>query len=386
MNYPALKDYFLISLLLLSACHFPGDQPGSSHFENRQHPNEISSNTAHTLKGRTDGKGFDLVFVADGFTEDEMPQFFQAVQNYRSFSEQYEPVFNLQKNAWNIHLIQIPSAESGVDEPKSGIFKDTAFNSSFECEWVDRIICVNQEKVLDVVSEHFPQYDAILVLANSSRSGGASLGNNIITSAMSKNLNQTIIHELGHALANLGDEYTYGGADLPTREPSNPNLTLNEFAYNVKWQHWLDLKLGQASIGVYEGGHYQAYGVWRPSQNSVMRTLGQPFHAVNLEAWSLALYRHTGTYLNSLPDAGALQQNEEGQSFEIELTLGEEAQTIEWRVDDELVTPLAKNRLFVPAQNQNYVVQASIMDSSQVIRKDNNKFSQDTLTWWVSVD
>ena len=385
MNYPALKDYFLISLILLSACHFPGLDEHDSNVENRQHSHELTSNTAHTLKGRTDGKGFDLVFVADGFTEEEMPQFFQAVQNYRSFSEQYEPVFNLQKNAWNIHLIQIPSQDSGVDEPKSGIFKDTVFDSSFECEWVDRIICVDQEKVLDVVSDHFPQYDAILVLANSSRSGGASLGNNIITSAMSKNLNQTIIHELGHALANLGDEYTYGGVDLPTREPSNPNLTLNEFAYNVKWGHWLDLNLGQASIGVFEGGHYLEYGVWRPTNNSVMRTLGQPFHAVNLEAWSLALYRHTGTYLNSLPDSGALQQNEDGQTFEIELTLGKEVQSIEWRIDDELVTPQAMNRLFVPAQTQDYIVQASISDSSQVIRKDNNKFSQDTLTWWVSV-
>ena len=385
MKYPALKDYFLISLLLLSACHFPGLDEHDSNVENRQHSHELTSNTAHTLKGRTDGKGFDLVFVADGFTQDEMPQFFQAVQNYRSFSEQYEPVFNLQKNAWNIHLIQIPSQDSGVDEPKSGTFKDTVFDSSFECEWVDRIICVNQEKVLDVVSDHFPQYDAILVLANSSRSGGASLGNNIITSAMSKNLNQTIIHELGHALANLGDEYTYGGGDLPTREPSNPNLTLNEFAYNVKWGHWLDLNLGQASIGVFEGGKYLEYGVWRPTNNSVMRTLGQPFHAVNLEAWSLALYRHTGTYLNSVPDTGALQQNENGQTFEIELTLGEEVQSIEWRIDDELVTPQATNRLFVPAQNQDYIVQASISDSSQVIRKDNNKFSQDTLTWWVSV-
>jgi len=385
MNYPALKDYFLISLILLPACHFPGLDEHDSNVESRQHSHELTSNTAHTLKGRTDGKGFDLVFVADGFTEEEMPQFFQAVQNYRSFSEQYEPVFSLQKNAWNIHLIQIPSQESGVDEPKSGIFKDTVFDSSFECEWVDRIICVDQEKVLDVVSDHFPQYDAILVLANSSRSGGASLGNNIITSAMSKNLNQTIIHELGHALANLGDEYTYGGVDLPTREPSNPNLTLNEFAYNVKWGHWLDLNLGQASIGVFEGGHYLEYGVWRPTNNSVMRTLGQPFHAVNLEAWSLALYRHTGTYLNSLPDSGALQQNEAGQTFEIELTLGEEVQSIEWRIDDELVTPQAMHRLFVPAQTQDYIVQASISDSSQVIRKDNNKFSQDTLTWWVSV-
>jgi len=93
MNYPALKDYFLISLILLSACHFPGLDEHDSNFENRQQPHANSKNTAHTLKGRTDGKGFDLVFVADGFTEEEMPQFFQAVQNYRSFSEQYDPAF-----------------------------------------------------------------------------------------------------------------------------------------------------------------------------------------------------------------------------------------------------------------------------------------------------
>ncbi len=386
MNYPLIAGCFLISAtVLLSACQVTNSTEKSSNTVSEQKNVNNSLKFAHTLKGRSDGKGYDLVFVADGFTQDEMVYFHEAVNNYRTFSEQYENVFAGQQNAWNIHLIQIPSNESGVDEPKSGILKDTTFDSSFECEWVDRIICVNQEKVLDVVSEHFPQYDTILVLANSTRNGGASLGNNIITSSMNRNLNNTIIHELGHGLANLGDEYTYGGVNLPATEPSQPNLTLNNDADSVKWRHWLEDENAWA-INIFEGGNYLPSGVWRPTENSVMRTLGQPFEAVNLEAWSLALYEHSGTYYQALPATGSVKQAGDEQQFEIELALGTDLQNIEWRVNDVVVQASLPNLLTVNDQKQSYVVQASIVDSSQVIRKDSRHVSQDTLTWWVSLD
>ncbi len=385
MNYPLLAGCFLISMnILLSACQVTDSTDEPSKQISEQKNIDESLNIAHTLKGRSDGKGYDLVFVADGFTQDEMVYFREAVNNYRTFSEQYERVFAGQQNAWNIHLVQIPSNESGVDEPKSGILKDTAFDSSFECEWVDRIICVNQEKVLDTVSEYFPQYDTILVLANSTRNGGASLGNNIITSSMNPNLNNTIIHELGHGLANLGDEYTYGGVNLPAIEPSQPNLTLNNDSDSVKWRHWFEDE-DASVINIFEGGNYLPSGVWRPSENSVMRTLGQPFEAVNLEAWSLALYKHSGTYYQALPDTGSVNQTGPTQQFEIELALGCELQNIEWRINDVVVQANPPNLLTVSDQQKSYVVQASIVDNSQVIRKDSRHVSQDTLTWWVSL-
>ncbi len=379
---------FLISLIMLSACHFPDINPlTSSKTQTRQSNPDYQFKTAHTLSGRSDGQGFDLVFVADGFTQNEMHLFYNAVQDYQSFSRDYESVFSLQTNAWNMHVIQIPSNESGVDEPKTGTLKDTAFNSSFECEWVDRIICVDQEKVLDVVSEHFPQYDAILVLANSTRSGGASLGNNIITSSMSSSLNNTIIHELGHVMANLGDEYTYGGSSLPSREPRAANLTLNNDKQSVKWKHWLNSGYGFGNIQLFEGGSYLDYGVWRPSRDSVMRNLGQPFHAVNLEAWTLALYDHSGTYYNASPTKVVFEQTESEQTFEIELALGSKIQNIEWRVNDQLVQPnFNQHQLTLHNQTQDYIVQANIYDNSGVIRKDYKKLSQDTLTWWVMVN
>ncbi len=389
---------FLLSQLLLSACHFPDLDPlTSSKTQVRQSDSNYQFKTARTLSGRSDGQGFDLVFVADGFTKNEMHLFYSAVQDYQAFSRDYESIFSLQTNAWNMHIIQIPSNESGVDEPKTGTLKDTVFNSSFECEWVDRIICVDQEKVLDVVSEHFPQYDAVLVLANSTRSGGASLGNNIITSAMGSSLNNTIIHELGHVMAKLGDEYTYGGSKLPNSEPRAANLTLNNDKQSVKWKHWLNAGHGFGNIQLFEGGSYLDYGVWRPSQDSVMRRLGQPFHAVNLEAWTLALYEHSGTYFNTSPATGIFEitkaeitgvdQTSIEQTFEIELSLGGAMQNIEWRVNGQPVQPsLNQHQLTLREQTQDYIVQAKIYDTSGVIRKDDKKYSQDTLTWWVMVN
>ncbi len=394
-----LSLFTCLVVSLLSACQIPDVEELIAN----QHQADAKTATApiefeeidkpsvtQTVSGRKDGKGFDLVFVADGFTQNEMANFHQAVENYVNFNASYESVFQFQQNAWNIHLISMPSNESGVDEPKSSRFKDTQFDASFECSWVDRVICVNQEKVLDTVMEYFPQYDAILVLANSTRNGGASFGNGIITSSMGTNLNNTIIHELGHLLANLGDEYSYGGSDVPSREPSHANLTLNSQSDSVKWKHWLPEDTSDrnlSDIGVYEGGNYIGYGVWRPSFNSVMRTLGYPFHEVNLEAWTLALYEHSGTYFSSSPEQGAIEQSTSTQSFEIELAFSEQLQNIEWRVNDQVVTnngPI--NKLTLDDQYEDYIVQAKIYDRSGVVIKDDQKLSQDTLTWWVSIN
>jgi len=345
------------------------------------------SDFAKTLAGRTDGQGFDLVFVGDGFTADEMPNFRAAVESYIGYNREYDPVFKHHQNAWNIHSIEMPSNESGVDEPKTGTLKDTVFGSSFECSWVDRVICVDQSKVLDTVSEYFPQYDAIMVIANSRRSGGASLGNRIVTSSMSSSVNATIIHELGHVFASLADEYTYGGSNPPQSEPSSVNITINSNVDTVKWKRWVDFGDGESKVNFFEGGQYVSAGVWRPSNNSVMRNLGRPFHAVNLEAWTLALYQHSGTYFSTSPSLGQVSQAGASQVFEIELSLGEGAQQVQWFVNNQRVDAGAnESSLLVDGMQSDYEVQARISDKSLVIRQDTKALSSSTLNWQISVN
>ncbi|MFI6454055.1 M64 family metallopeptidase [Streptosporangium amethystogenes] len=62
-----------------------------------------------------------------------------------------------------------------------------------------------------------------------------------------------------------------------------------------KWYQYL----GQATpdggvIGAYQGGYDYAYGIYRPSENSIMRTLGKKFNLIGLDAMTKAILAKTG--------------------------------------------------------------------------------------------
>ena len=56
-----------------------------------------------TLSGRTDGKGVDLVIVADGFQQQELAALNTAALEFANHFVQ-EPTIAVHKDAWNIHL------------------------------------------------------------------------------------------------------------------------------------------------------------------------------------------------------------------------------------------------------------------------------------------
>ena len=86
---------------------------------------------------------------------------------------------------------------------------------------------------------------------------------------------EAFVHELGHALFGLGDEYgEYDGAipdDVRWEIALTPNLTTD--ASGARW--------AAVTSKVYEGGGYYAEGVYRPAKNCRMRaSRSRPFCAV----------------------------------------------------------------------------------------------------------
>jgi hypothetical protein len=97
------------------------------------------------------------------------------------------------------------------------------------------------------------------------------------------------VHEVGHSFAGLADEY---GGD-PTRytgpEPFQANITTDPTG--AKWAAWLGYdQPGIGVIGAYEGGYYHDLGIYRPSLDSKMRALDQPFDAISREQFILRIY------------------------------------------------------------------------------------------------
>ena len=341
------------------------------------------------LRGRSDGKGLDYVILADGFQEHEMSVFRSKAQEYADYILDYDDNLSLERKAWNIFTIETVSKESGADnvDGKDGTKVDTALDSYFWCGGTSRLLCINRSKASFVTAKYVPQFDKVLIITNSSKYGGA--GGEYATTSLGGGAN-VVVHELGHSLAGLADEYTYGRINPPNDEPSQVNVTINNDIATVKWLHWLGMDAKtEGSIGLYEGGLYISEGVWRPTINSVMRSLGRPFYSVNAEAWALSVYRTAGvTYSHTPVSINISQVSGSNSNFTIEPSMGPNAQKIMWQVDDVNQTVADDKFTFIFGVNKNidYNVKAIISDRTGVIRKDTSNYSTETIEWNVKVN
>lgn len=261
--------------------------------------------TAIVENGTTADK-VDVVFIGDGYTLGQLDDFradvrtkwseIAAVQPYAS----YQDLFNV----WSVDAVSNQSGVSG--DPTKDVVKDTALKSYFWCDGLERLLCVNTAKV-ESYAVKAPAADLVIVLSNTAKYGGAGYndvtskpGYDGIATASSDHADsdQIAVHETGHSLGKLADEYFYPEYGTYTGgEPAESNatkLTADQLkAQKKKWHRWI----GQTSpdggtVGAYEGGRYYPKGIYRPTENSIMRTLGSEFNLPGREAMIAGFYRH----------------------------------------------------------------------------------------------
>ena len=240
----------------------------------------------------------DLVFIGDGYTAAELDLYAAHVENAVAglFSQQPLAAY---AGYFNVHRVDVISNESGVDEPGSGIYRDTALDMAFDCGGIDRLLCINYSTAQEAANSA-PQVDTIIALANSTRYGGAGYPGLATAAGANSSAVELVLHEYGHSFAQLADEYDYGGATTYTgSEPGQPNVSIytaaEQLAQQTKWYRWLDLP----NIDAFEGALYCRYGVYRPTSSSKMRSLGWPFEEVNAEQFIFAFYE----YVRPIDDA-----------------------------------------------------------------------------------
>src|SRR3954454_1866575 len=101
------------------------------------------------------------------------------------------------------------------------------------------------------------------------------------------------LHELGHSLGTLADEYPYSSRDVVRPcyaggEPSSFHHTIMTAAQmltsQTKWWRWIgEESLSGGTIGTHEGGNSFPCGQRRPSSHSMMRWIGFDFDQIGLE-------------------------------------------------------------------------------------------------------
>ncbi|MFH8368585.1 M64 family metallopeptidase [Streptomyces sp. NPDC018031] len=348
-------------------------------------------------KGPTADK-VDVVFIGDGYTLDQQEDFhadvrakwteMSAVQPYAAYRDLF--------NVWSVDAVSRQSGVSG--DPSKDVVKDTALKSYFWCDGLERLLCVDNAKV-ESYAVKAPAADLVVVLSNSAKYGGAGYndvtskpGYNGIATASSDNpdSDQVAVHETGHSLGKLADEYfypeygTYDGAE-PT-ESNISELSAEQLkSQKKKWYRWI----GQTSpdggtVGAYEGGGYYPKGINRPTENSIMRTLGREFNLPGREAMIAGFYQHA-----SVISSGTAKNTVLSRTTKLTVDIPDSA-VITWRVDGIEVTA-AKGRteitpksLGVRADGREHTITAKATDTTKSVKAPAlRKLLTDTRSWKV---
>lgn len=260
----------------------------------------------------------DLVCVGDGYVADELDLY--ATHVWGSLAGFFDQVpFSTYATLFNVHRVDVVSNESGVDnDPVQGIDRDTALDMAFWCAGIERLLCVDVNKAYSHAL-NAPDLDQVFAIANATMYGGAGYTDSELATFAGGNeaAIELALHELGHSLGDLADEYHYSdGAAYVGPEPSERNVSIHDAGtmdlLGAKWANWLgDPGSGQGGpVDTFEGAYYHQYGVYRPTANSKMRALGQPFNLPSVEALILEFYRIVDPLDGHTPADEALVGNE----------------------------------------------------------------------------
>lgn len=241
----------------------------------------------------------NLVVIGDGYLSTQQATFNTHTTNTLNTFFAYEPYKSYQ-NYFQTFRVNVISTVSGVSgDPTSNISKNTPLQMNFWCAGIERLLCVNISRAYQYAANAPQPFDEILAVANSTKYGGAGYPGNEVGTVSGGNGSAALIaiHEMGHSLGDLEDEYDYAdGTVYSGGEPSGDNASTRTaaqmLAQQTKWWRWMgDSTPGFAGpISTYEGAVYSQFGVYRPSPDSMMRTLGPQFNLPSCEALIARIY------------------------------------------------------------------------------------------------
>jgi hypothetical protein len=235
----------------------------------------------------------NVVIVPDGYTYAEkavMEAHAQAmVTHFRGKTPyaEHDPFYNYV-------LVYAYSADSGTDQCDCGVVVDTAMGTRFpdagdvcggsdnRCLYYGGGCDASGTSNIAAAELRAPAHDETIVMVNTSRYGGCG-GSRAVYSAANSAATEVAVHELGHSLAGLADEYAYNAGCGSFASEVNTSLVPRN-----AWPEWIQ-ELGPA----HEGAQYYQQCVYRPLANCEMRSLSQPFCPVCNQRWSLIVYGHS---------------------------------------------------------------------------------------------
>ncbi len=188
-------------------------------------------------------KKVDIAFIGEGYTSEEEGKFEADLGRMKEVFFNQEP-YKTYKDSFNIYGVLKDSQESGCDEPRHGVYKNTAVNATFNSLGSERYLLTEDNKSVRDIAAHVP-YDALFIMVNHKRYGGGGIYNLYCTFTVGNQWYKYLfLHEFGHSFSGLADEYytssvAYNEFYPKGVEPLESNITALLDPQNVKWKEYL---------------------------------------------------------------------------------------------------------------------------------------------------
>ncbi len=221
----------------------------SSRFVNREKRGRAFK-VVNLLENGPPHQKVDFLLLGDGYSKDDMGKFRKDAQRWREVILRTSP-FKENAGKLNIRAIEVISEDSGIDEPRKNLWKNTALGTSYNSFDSPRYVLTYENRTIRDIAAAAP-YDFIYIMTNANRYGGGGIyqlyatGHTIEENPdLEWQLEYMITHEFGHSFAGLGDEYysssiSYLDFYASGVEPWEANVTALLDPAELKWHSFTE--------------------------------------------------------------------------------------------------------------------------------------------------
>lgn len=278
--------------------------------------------------GHSDAR-VDLVILGDGYPARHLRPdgafWADAVRATRALFD--VEAFGRHRDRFNVHVVTPGAVATPDGGPDADLEPVRLLDCRAGAHGIERLIGIGNLDAADSFARWVGGVECVLVLVNDGRPLGSALcGRDLPYACCSSRLSDTrvVAHEVGHALAGLGDEYVDLEVQrlqpLPRyRDLPEPNLTLarvvdrtdeGSLGRTLKWSGlaWERFGTSWARQACVMGGYYRAFDVFRPATACIMRDSWdtREFCFVCADAIERAIERRTGDPIRPDGATGAM--------------------------------------------------------------------------------
>jgi len=343
---------------------------------------------------------FNIAVLGDGYRTEDQAKLKTDAQGIIDYVfgvtplKQYAAFFN-------VKLVHVVSNENGADNGSYGVTRDTALGAHFNCDNIDRLLCIDDGKAAVAAAQDVPEYNFAIVIVNDPKYGGS--GGPVCASSSNEQSFEVLAHEIGHSLARLADEYSYEGNQAPCDQQQDcreANATVRTSLEQIKWRDWIELGTPVPTpatptylnaTGLFEGTRYTPTGVYRPQQNCKMRDLGAEYCSVCTEQFVRSIWTSDNIQMiESSTPAGPTVASATCDAIELSVTsppIVPSTYRYTWTVDGKPQLETTRQISLLPGtlSQGEHEVAVRVEDATTMVRTDRDNVLKDQASWTVAL-